>query len=533
MKTFKKITALTAALFIMITAVFSVNSFAYESGGISYVASGSGYAVESIKAIAGENVIIPSQVDNKDVIAIKAGAARGNAVIQSVMIPSFVKTVGEYAFAECSNLKFVAFEQTETVVSIKSSAFLSCISLKVIALPTMTVIQPECFKGCTSLETPAIPATVTSIGNEAFMQCSSMTGFSIPASVTSIGDSAFYNCKGITEFTVDSSSTSFKAVDGALYTYDGKKLVQYPLGKAGTSYSVTQGTETIGNGAFAFSSLATVTLNNEVKDIENYAFSDCSALSSINFPQGLESIGTNAFLRCYALKTAVLPASLTSFDSAFVDCGLESVTFESGLKTISPNAFKDCKSLKSVSIPGTVTEIKYGAFYGCTALEKVYIPASVTKIGEKAFYGCGNLVLEVDSGSYAETYAQNNSIEYSIKGSQQGEDNASVAILGYKSNLSVGYKTTVTFHAQITSSEGGYRLYWVINDTDVHEDAGNASYTVSSAVKTYSVKCIAVSGDKTLESPTETVTVSSNFIAKIVYFFRNIFAPGKLVIDQK
>ena len=60
-------------------------------------------------------------------------------------------------------------------------------------------------------------------------------------------------------------------------------------------------------------------------------------------------------------------------------------------------------------LPGTIREIGDSAFYG-NDLFSVRVPSSVTKIGNDAFKGNPGLVLQVEKGSYAETYAKSNGI---------------------------------------------------------------------------------------------------------------------------
>lgn len=75
-------------------------------------------------------------------------------------------------------------------------------------------------------------------------------------------------------------------------------------------------------------------------------------------------------------------------------------------------AFAECTSLTSITIPDSVTRIYFAAFYSCTSLTSVTIPKSVTSIGDYAFNGCDNLTIYGYSGSYAETYANENSIPF-------------------------------------------------------------------------------------------------------------------------
>ena len=123
------------------------------------------------------------------------------------------------------------------------------------------------------------------------------------------------------------------------------------------------------------------------------AFDGCTALKSIALPHSLTSIGYNAFYRCTALKSIALPHSLTSIGArAFSNCtALESVALPAGLASISAGAFSRCIALKLVSLPEGLVSIDEYAFLRCTSLSTINIPASVQRIGKYAFFTCPSL----------------------------------------------------------------------------------------------------------------------------------------------
>lgn len=130
-----------------------------------------------------------------------------------------------------------------------------------------------------------------------------------------------------------------------------------------------------------------------VTGIGEYAFYDCSSLTSITIPNFVTSIGGAAFAGCSSLTSITIPNSVTNIGgSAFYACkGLTSFTIPSSVTSIEVGEFMGCSSLTSVTIPNSVTNIGTFAFYDCPSLTSITIPSSVTSIGGWAFANCAEL----------------------------------------------------------------------------------------------------------------------------------------------
>ena len=130
-----------------------------------------------------------------------------------------------------------------------------------------------------------------------------------------------------------------------------------------------------------------------VLSIGKDAFKDCSKIVSVTIPEGVTSIGEDAFYDCTELRHVALPESIREFGKrAFVFCSsLTDITIPGGAEAISFGMFGYCRSLKSITISEGVKRIEYGAFLQCRSLKSVTIPESVTSIGEWAFQDCSGL----------------------------------------------------------------------------------------------------------------------------------------------
>ena len=161
-----------------------------------------------------------------------------------------------------------------------------------------------------------------------------------------------------------------------------------------TSVTIGNSVTSIGESAFyGCSNLTTITIGNAVTWIGDSAFYGCSSLTSVTIPNSVTNISARAFYGCSSLTSVTIPDGVTSISArAFYGCSsLTSVMIPDSVTSIGTEAFRGCSSLTSVTIPDGVTSIGESAFYGCSKLTSVTIPDSVTSIGKSAFYGCNSL----------------------------------------------------------------------------------------------------------------------------------------------
>ena len=161
-----------------------------------------------------------------------------------------------------------------------------------------------------------------------------------------------------------------------------------------TSIEIPSGVTSIGDGAFAYcTSLTSIEIPSGVTSIRDYAFDNCTSLTSIEIPSGVTSIRDHAFDNCTSLTSIEIPSGVTSIgNSAFKNCtSLASIEIPSSVTSIGNEAFAYCTNLTSIEIPSSVTRIAAQVFYGCTSLTSIEIPSSVASIGIYAFSRCVSL----------------------------------------------------------------------------------------------------------------------------------------------
>ena len=146
-----------------------------------------------------------------------------------------------------------------------------------------------------------------------------------------------------------------------------------------------------------------------VTEIDNYAFYNCTGLTSITIPTSVTSIGEGAFAVCTGLTSISIPSSVTSIRYAtFYSCtGLTSVFIGNSVTSIGIGAFDSCNKLTSISLPSSVTSISDSAFAHCDGLTSfTSLATTPPSLGSNVFYGtwqknCALFVPENSKTAYA------------------------------------------------------------------------------------------------------------------------------------
>jgi len=400
-------------IFAFLNVTF-VNAQTFTDNGINYNVT-SPTTVEvgnnaNFSGVANIPATVTYNSQSYTVTSIGAGALQGSPGLTSVTIPNSVTSIGMQAFFYCSGLTSIIIPNS--VTSIGNNAFYSC----------------------TGLTSVTIGNSLSSIGNNAFYSCTGLTSVIIPSSVTSIGIGAFSNCAGLTSVIVNwqnplsISPTVFSGVNinsatlnvplCTINLYEAASVwTDFNIVTNGTSnynginYNITSPTTVevgINNGFSGHANIpATITCDSQVytvTGIGNYAFDDCSGLTSVSIPNTVTSIGNSAFGNCSGLVSIIIPDSVVSIgEGGFYGCtSLTSITLSNNLTNIGMQAFLLCTSLTSITIPNSVTSIGVNAFGICLGLTSVTVNWSTPLVINSNTFsgvllGSVNLIVPVDT----------------------------------------------------------------------------------------------------------------------------------------
>ena len=305
-----------------------------------------------------------------------------------LIIGSGIKTIGSYAFADCTDLAEIIVP--DGVISIGDGAFQQNSGAKRVVLPPSTVyIGHGALRDCSALTSVSLPDSMSNrLFLDMFEGCTNLKSVDIPDGITDIYEGDLASCPNWTDIYYDNWGRVWnRVVSNVRDSIPDRMNVHfkdniYDSGSCGENVTWTltaDGTLTIsGTGA----------MTDYTYDSRSPWYSCRTYIKRVVMQQGVTSIG----------------------DRAFWDCsGLTSVTIPDGVTSIGGDAFSGCAALTSVTIPGSVTNVGQYAFYNCSSLTDIYyggygtdwqklnvsIPTSATVHFKDNIYGKGDCGINV------------------------------------------------------------------------------------------------------------------------------------------
>lgn len=392
-------------------------------------------SVEGISEINNE-VVIPSRVNDIDVIEIGDNVFADNLFIKKLVIPESVKSLGnkmcygaknleevvlpnnitvipDYAFENCSSLTNIniptslvqiranAFSQTalkefiapESLKEIWLYAFKDAKELTNVELKNVTEIGDMVFENCEKLESIVIPETLEEIGASVFGGCSSLQDIDLPNKPLALDRNTFYG----SAYYEDKSNWE----NGVLYVDNYLLAINSDFLNL-SEYEVKEGTIAIASNAFLNNAknLTKITLPEGLKLIGDKAFSSLYKLESVNIPSSVDTIGYNAFA-----STGIFNNSTNWSDNGlYIDGWLVNVQntkiseFEVKEGTIGVSNGSDvsfipsrARKITKLTLPSTLRYIGKNSFKQLTLIKEISLGGSLEFIKEGAFAVCSSL----------------------------------------------------------------------------------------------------------------------------------------------
>lgn len=392
-------------------------------------------SVEGISEINNE-VVIPSRVNDIDVIEIGDKVFADNLFIKKLVIPESVKSLGnkmcygaknleevvlpnniavipDYAFENCSSLTNIniptslvqiranAFSQTalkefiapESLKEIWLYAFKDAKELRNVELKNVTEIGDMVFENCEKLESIVIPETLEEIGASVFGGCSSLQDIDLPNKPLALDHNTFYG----SAYYEDKSNWE----NGVLYVDNYLLAINSDFLNL-SEYEVKEGTIAIASNAFLNNAknLTKITLPEGLKLIGDKAFSSLYKLESVNIPSSVDTIGYNAFA-----STGIYNNSTNWSDNGlYIDGWLVNVQntkiseFEVKEGTIGVSNGSDvsfipsrARKITKLTLPASLRYIGKNSFKQLTLIKEISLGGSLEFIKEGAFAVCSSL----------------------------------------------------------------------------------------------------------------------------------------------
>lgn len=350
------------------------------------------------------NLVIPDNV-----VLLSSGAFENCSGFDGFFdISNSLVEVSNNAFLNCNQLTGDLNLNTFSLERLNTGAFENCSSFNgSISLGSyVTRIEERAFANCSSLVgTLTIPSSTNFIGKNSFSGCSSFNGdLAIANSVLTVGSGAFADCSSLSGSLVAGDVTDF-----ALNAFENCSF---------TNLTIGGDVDVVSRGEFDFynnlESQSSLTIQDGVNYIDDYAFSGSQFVGSLNLAGSLSGVGYASFADCNFNRQLILGSGISFVkDYAFYNCSnmfgelrlpgsietlgdnafrnnssMLRLFFEDGIREIGSGCFSDCSSISNaLIIPSGVDYVKAEAFSNCISISEINIQF-VEKVGKSAFENC-------------------------------------------------------------------------------------------------------------------------------------------------
>lgn len=284
------------------------------------------------------------------------------SALKTIVWPSTMKSIGDAAF-EYAGLETLTLP--EGFNSLGERCFKNSKLVNVVLPNSLTEIPREAFYNCRRLQTVQMSDNVTSIGVSAFDNCAYLTTMNMPLSIETIGNSAFSGCEAW-KYEGEMKTPNLKSIGHSVFYLCSSLNCDYTVPhlwdmlpnsifrvSGFKSLTLSEGITSIEHSAFLNSNTQTYNLPKSLKEIGTSAFRE-AYVKEVNFAPGtsLEKIDKYTFEKCIKLEAVNnLPSDLKMVEEyAFNGCyNLKALRLPEGLTTIGNNAFYGCKALESMN----------------------------------------------------------------------------------------------------------------------------------------------------------------------------------------
>lgn len=201
-------------------------------------------------------IIMPNSIKviGNNAFGVEATSGQHFNNLKWINLSKQLATIGNYAFANCTNLQNLPLYSLEYLIAIGQSAFLYCTSLTSVYMnDVLQSIGIEMFKGCSNLLNVRLSRSpwITSIPKGLFNRCSKLKSIVLPKTITTIDPEVFAYCSALTylnmplnlkslgreSFTVTSSIKNIVFLNNG--TPDQIQFNPYAFVNMGTSTNIT------------------------------------------------------------------------------------------------------------------------------------------------------------------------------------------------------------------------------------------------------------------------------------------------------